>query len=225
MDATFDLTSEELKRSLAETIAWCEGRQLTAHIEETEEIRKRRMLVQQANELMTQAHLRQGRFWNKLFRRDAQKTRGWQIATQMFLEADAGSLKPPLANQLRTSALKPNSPIGDYRNEEDERKSLVSSVVHKRSELLHAQGQGALPNVGEAQGNGRILIYVPGENFADGASEAASSGFFDLYDAPPWDIWVAYSDRTLLAWVPPQLIGLAQSGIDVNPVDCIHWLD
>jgi len=223
MDAAFSLTSEELRISLAETIAWCAGQQLTAHIEETEEIKKRRILVRQANKLMTQAYATQEHFWNKLFQRDYRKTREWQLAMQLRREADEDSLKPPLAHQLRTLALKPNSVIGDTRSD-TEKKALVASVIHKRSELLNSQGQGTLPDVGGSQGNGRMLIYVPEENVADGASEAVSSGFFDLYDAPPWDTWVAYSDRTLLAWVPPQLIGLAQSGIDVNPVDCIHWL-
>jgi hypothetical protein len=133
------------------------------------------------------------------------------------------SLKPPLAAQLRTPALQPNYLIDENRNE-NERRDLVFSVVQKRSELLCSRGQGKLPDLGENQGEGRMLIYVPEANVSDGASEAASSGFFDLYDAPPWDVWVAYSDGTLLAWVPPQLIGLAQMGIDVNAVECISWL-
>ena len=88
-------------------------------------------------------------------------------------------------------------------------------VVQKRSELLHLQGKAILPDVGFDSDKGRMLLYSREDNVADGASEAASGRFVDLYDAPPWDIWVAYSDRTLLA--PPELIGLAQRGIDANP--------
>jgi hypothetical protein len=224
MDATFNLANEQLKVSLAEAIAWCDGQQLTAQADETEDIKRRRMLVQQANKLRMNVLLKPGHFWNRLFRRDHRKTTEWQLAAKLSREAEADSLKPPLANQLRTPALQPNSMIGENPNE-NERKELVFSVVQKRAELLCSRGQGKLPDVGESQGEGRMLIYVPEENVSDGASEAASSGFFDLYDAPPWDVWVAYSDHTLLAWVPPQLIGLAQIGIDVNAVECIRWLD
>lgn len=223
MDVSFDLTSEKLRASVAEAMAWCAGQPLTSHIEETEEIKKRRMQVEQAHRLMTQAYLEERRFWNRVFRRDYRKTREWQLAKKLLLEADAASLKPPLADQLRTPDLKPNSSIGENCSE-SERNGLVASVVNKRSELLRSRGLRTLSDVGAGQGGGRILVYVPAENVADGASEGASSGFFDLYDAPPWDVWVAYSGGTLAAWVPSQLIGLAQSGIDVNAVDCIRWL-
>ena len=113
--------------------------------------------------------------------------------------------------------------IGEHRDE-NERKDLVLALVQKRSELLRSKGQGTLADR-ESKDEGRMLVYSPSENVEDGASEVASGGFFDVYDAPPWDVWVAYSDCSLLAWVPPQLIGLAQSGIDVNPVGCIRWLD
>jgi hypothetical protein len=224
MNAIFNLTNEELKASIAEAIAWCHGQHLTTHADETEDIKKRRMLVEQAHKLRMDVPLKRGNFWNRLFRGDYRKTSEWQLAMKLSRDADADSLKPPLASQLRTHALQPNSLIGENPNE-NERKQLVFSVVQKRAELLRSRGQGRLPDVGEHQGEGRMLIYVPDENVSDGASEAASSGFFDLYDAPPWDVWVAYSDHTLLAWVPPQLIGLAQIEIDVNAVECIRWLE
>jgi len=197
MGATFDLTSEDLRVATAETKAWCAGQQLTAYVEETDEIRKHRILVHQASKLMTQAHTRHRHFWNRLLRRDLQKTLEWQLAMKLSLEAGADSLKLPLATQLRSLALEPNSLIGENRSE-NERKDLVFSVVQRRSNLLRSRDQGTPPVVSEGPGQGRMLIYVPEENVADGASEAASSGFFDLYDAPPWDIWVAYSNRTLL---------------------------
>jgi hypothetical protein len=71
---------------------------------------------------------------------------------------------------------------------------------------------------------GKFLLYVPEENVSDGASELFSLGFFDENDAPPWDTWVAFSKNTLLSWVPSELVHLVQHGIDVNAVDCIHWM-
>lgn len=76
------------------------------------------------------------------------------------------------------------------------------------------------------------MVYFPDEDLTDGAAEVASSGFFDVYSAPPWGTWVGYfedgdtsSGRTyLLAWVPRSIIEAASAGIDVNPEKCIGWL-
>lgn len=72
---------------------------------------------------------------------------------------------------------------------------------------------------------GRLLVYEPDFNVEDGASEYMSKGYFDERDAPPWDTWVCYSDRRLISWVPPSLVGLVQAGIATNPVDCIRFVE
>ena len=52
---------------------------------------------------------------------------------------------------------------------------------------------------------------------------------------PPWDTWVDYckdeqsnidsfDSEYLIAWVPPEFVGLANEGIAVNPEQCIQWL-
>jgi len=84
---------------------------------------------------------------------------------------------------------------------------------------------------------GKLLVYDPGANLADGAAEVESDGFFDCDNAPPWDTWVAFVvntprragkwtpwDHYLIAWIPEVLHGHAQRGIDVNPEGCIAWL-
>ena len=68
----------------------------------------------------------------------------------------------------------------------------------------------------------------------DGAAQAESNGFFDLYNTPPWDTWVSYFedvpngpgsyDCYLLAYVPRQLLPLAAGALLVNPEECILWL-
>ena len=73
--------------------------------------------------------------------------------------------------------------------------------------------------------NCRLLIYECEETVEDGASEAASMGFYDVHDAPPWDTWVLYKNRAVFCCVPDFAISRAQNGIDANPVDCIHWAD
>ena len=82
---------------------------------------------------------------------------------------------------------------------------------------------------------GRLLVYFPNADLCDGAAEAASQGFFDVYNTPPWDTWVAFvtepAERDisyseyLIAWVPPAFIELAAAGIMVNPEECTQWLD
>jgi hypothetical protein len=77
------------------------------------------------------------------------------------------------------------------------------------------------------------LLYYPDEDLADGAAESESKGFFDIHNAPPWDTWIAMvedagrSERNpyLIAWGPEEFVAHAQRGIDVNPEECIRWLD
>lgn len=84
--------------------------------------------------------------------------------------------------------------------------------------------------------SGRLLVYFPDANLADGASEVASRGFFDVHNVPPWDTWIALArdpgasrpggyDEYVVSRVPPALIATVQAGIDVNVEGCIAWLD
>lgn len=82
---------------------------------------------------------------------------------------------------------------------------------------------------------GRLLVYFPNADLCDGAAEAESQGYLDVYNTPPWDTWVAFVSEPgdndisyseyLIAWVPPAFVRLAASGILVNPEECIRWLD
>jgi hypothetical protein len=77
---------------------------------------------------------------------------------------------------------------------------------------------------------GRLLVYAPDDSLFDGAAEVSTGGFFDFDNIPPWDTWVAFlyeSERLqyLVSWIPPQLIELANTGVNVNPEACIRWLE
>ncbi|HVG45588.1 MAG TPA: hypothetical protein VM890_12695, partial [Longimicrobium sp.] len=60
---------------------------------------------------------------------------------------------------------------------------------------------------------GRLLVYVPDADLTDGAAELESGGFFDVFNTPPWDTWVAFATdlaapndwnaNYLIAYVPP----------------------
>ena len=77
---------------------------------------------------------------------------------------------------------------------------------------------------------GRLLYYMPDWNSQDGVSRHATQGFFDTYDAPPWDTWLAYfyepdDFNYLVCWIPPTHIQLAAEGISANLDGSIDWLD
>ncbi len=73
---------------------------------------------------------------------------------------------------------------------------------------------------------GRLLVYEPEGTAVEGATPYESCGFFDAYDAPPWDTWIWWLEPAyLIAWVPLAFVPLAQWGMDVNSTDCVRWLD
>lgn len=83
---------------------------------------------------------------------------------------------------------------------------------------------------------GKMLLYFPDMDLCDGAAELASDGFFDAHNAPPPGTWVGYFDHgldagdpwsggSLLAWVPEALVSRVAAGVEVNPEECIRWLD
>jgi hypothetical protein len=114
------------------------------------------------------------------------------------------------------------------------RASCVRSVVASRSGLVRDVGQRLVGRPSLL--GGRLLVYFPDADLADGAAEVQSRGFFDVHNVPPWDTWIALARETgtradasygeyIVAWVPPALLELAQAGISVNPEECIAWLD
>jgi hypothetical protein len=72
--------------------------------------------------------------------------------------------------------------------------------------------------------DGRLVVCWPDLDLSDGAAEAASGGYFDVNNTPPWDTWVAFvhypddSEQSyLVAWVPAGFVRLADAGIRVIP--------
>jgi hypothetical protein len=107
----------------------------------------------------------------------------------------------------------------------------VSDVAHLRRQFLSDRVAAK-----RWHAKGRLVIYYPDAEVTDGASEAASDAFFDLYDAPPWGTWVAYFEDPnasadsaygayLVAWVPEELVAQVEAGVEVNCVSAVVWLD
>jgi hypothetical protein len=111
----------------------------------------------------------------------------------------------------------------------DGRFDVIRDVVRARGSSVRHR------DVGSGPAGGRLLAYFPDLDLVDGAAEVESGGFFDVHNTPPWDTWVAYVEDErpassmhrcyLVAWVPRALVPAAQAGIDVNPEECILWLD
>ena len=107
----------------------------------------------------------------------------------------------------------------------------VGSTRHWRVRATTNAPQVSMPDLE----GGRLLCCFPDADLCDGAAEQESEGFFDVYNTPPWDTWIGYfCDRTdpnssydnyLLAYVPEELVSLADGGIVVNPEECIMWLE
>ena len=114
------------------------------------------------------------------------------------------------------------------------REWVVSALADHRSYADPAtKAAPPVTTAGDLRG-GRLLVYFPDAELADGAAEAESQGFFDAFNTPPWDTWVtlerddeqdsSYSVY-LVSWVPPVFVDLASAGIGVNPEACILWLN
>jgi hypothetical protein len=209
---------------ISEVAFWCSLHTLSGFHQDSPDEARRRELFKDACRLMDGYHERNSllRRLPNWLRRHLPSERRWTRAMTLLGEADPDSLAP-LEHQLRTSALAPAESIGNIQSEE-RRHEIVDSVIKLRSSLINAHLAGG-PTIAPSRPQGRLLLYVPDENVADGASRYASNGFFDPYDCPPWDLWLQYSDRTLISWVPEVLFPLAQAGIDANPIDCIRWAD
>jgi hypothetical protein len=219
MALEFDLDNPALKQSLDETIVWCSRPQLAATSAEAADLKRSVRLVEEARELMREAYGEAQLFWDRLVRRDYRRMSKWQRGADLMAEATSSAAS--YVKQLRTAVLEPYLPLEEVRTR-GQCEHIVHTLVMKRAELLS--------KIEVFQGNpdrsqGRLLIYCPEQNLADGAAEYNSCGFFDSNNSPPWDTWIAFSHGPLLSWVPALLLEVADKGIEANPEKCIEWLD
>jgi hypothetical protein len=137
---TFDLKSESVCWSLSETKAWCNQQKSTATVEETDDVKHRRVSGEQANQKFRLAFAERDAFWNKVFRREYTDSALWRQGMELHRLADLSSIAP-LKSQLRTPSLRPAGLLSGARTEA-ERQELVQSVIEKRSGLVRGEGDG-----------------------------------------------------------------------------------
>jgi len=210
----FDYETPMFKRSLAETIAWCAGQPLTNRPEESPSIQRRRALFEEANRLLKVVYDRFNPDWDKI-----KASAEYRQSQTLYAEADSPTLSL-LDGQLRSTALKPSFRLDQF--EDEVWAKAVAEVVAKRSV---AQEGVSMKVDAPMLARGRLLEFIPSETLMDGAAKYSSNGFFDVNNVPPWDTWVAFSERTLVSWAPPLLVEIAQDGIDANPEACIRWAE
>jgi hypothetical protein len=211
MFETFQSRVPNFRTRLSETVAWCSAQALESNPPETAEIQERRKMGERAAKLSQRGHVsRAPGFWKSVLKRRANRL--WAIAKVFEIV--------PLAEQLRTPFLRPDSFVPKQSPVERER--IVEILAEKRADQLRNEHRYPITLVDDLSG-GRLLKYAPDENLCDGAAQYSSKGFFDVDNIPPWDTWICFIEPYLISWVPPRLLDLASVGIDMNPEQCILW--
>jgi hypothetical protein len=216
-----DFSSKQFQSSLADTVAWCKMKAIGMDADSVD-IRQRHALYSQAEQLWEEAQKTVKRGWP---RRKITDTKRWQNAMAQLkqIRESLGSME----RKLRSPELKPSFRLNEFgvdgrweiAVDDALWEKAVAEVVARRSQLT-AETSAEMP---KTDVGGKLLLYTPSENLACGAAEASSNGFFDSNNVPPWDIWVDFSQDTLVSWVPPALLDVAQMGIYVNPEACVRW--
>jgi hypothetical protein len=99
---------------------------------------------------------------------------------------------------------------------------IVEALASQRAELLRREARYPGGSARTLAG-GRLLRAAPQESGWDGAAQAASGGYLDIDDAPPWDSWLLVDTGQLVSWVPPEYAGAVDAAIRVSPVLNIGW--
>ena len=207
-----DFSPKQFQSSLADTVVWCKMKSVGMDAD-SDDVRQRHALYTEAEQQWEEAQetIRRGRSGPKI-----EETKQWQKA--MALLKQIRDSLGPMDRNLRSPELKPSFSLDEF---EDDAlwAQAVAEVVASRSRLR----AGTPAEKRDMTVAGRLLLYNPSENLACGAAEVSSNGFFDVNNVPPWDIWIDFSEGTLVSWVPPALLDVAQMGIYVNPEECIRW--
>jgi hypothetical protein len=131
-------------------------------------------------------------------------------------------------DSLRSARLKPPPTESEYDSLGGTYEAVDYVCERRRTALGSAPTEASIDLRG-----GWLLALEVDCQLAEGACEAASQGFFDGNDTPPWDTWIALvkddtlpkgsGDRYLLSWVPPTFVDQAQAGSLVSSTDCLWW--
>ena len=157
MPGLFDLNRPDLRRSLKDSILWCADRQLTATPADDEEIRRRRELMDRAQELLHGAIVESRSLLNRIRRRNYTELVNYQRGMELVSQANPVSFTS-FTKRLRSAELHPSASLSGAENPG----FIVQSVVSRRAtlviELSHLQ-------TAAHRAEGRLLTYWPEENW------------------------------------------------------------
>jgi hypothetical protein len=207
-----DFSSKQFQSSLADTVVWCKMKAVGMDAD-SDDIRQRHALFAQAEQQWEEAQeaVKRGSLRPKIA-----ETKQWQNATALWKQI-RDSLGP-MDGKLRSPELKPSRDLDEFGDDALWAQAVLEVVARRSRLTAGTPAENRDMNVG-----GRLLLYCPSENLACGAAKDSSNGFFDVNNVPPWNIWIDFSEGTLVSWVPPGLLDVAQMGIDANPEECIRW--
>jgi hypothetical protein len=136
----------------------------------------------------------------------------------------------PLAARFRTPELAPD--LEDESALPALEAELDVLAAKRRAALAGLEPSGPMATAAD----GRLLLCELDMSIGSGEAEAASQGFFDADDQPPWDLWLVCYGRTrsaqpeepiacIVAWVPEALRPNADAGVRASSARCLHWVD
>lgn len=94
-----------------------------------------------------------------------------------------------------------SEPIEAWINRQRDAYQLAIRWINE-NRSKHLRGANLKSVEADVFSNCKLLIYECQETVEDGASEAASMGFYDGRDAPPWDTWILYRNGAVFCSVP-----------------------
>jgi hypothetical protein len=208
-----DLYAKLFEGPLADTIAWCTTKAKTMDVTSDQVLRRQASYYFAEQQWKEAIEIRE--------REGLRSVAGIEQYRQaVALLEEIRNLLGPMDRNLRSPELKPSFSLDEFGNDILWAEA-VEEVVTRRAGLV----AGFVDEQSVSAAGGRFLLYSPSENLACGAADASSNGFFDTNNVPPWDLWLGFSNGTLVSWVPPALIDVATMGIFVNPEECIRWAD
>jgi hypothetical protein len=109
----------------------------------------------------------------------------------------------------------------------------VNHVIEQRQKYLIKDN--SLHSV-NGLGGGRLMLYCPFMTDSSSAAGDASNGFLDAHGTPPFATWVWYVIEDfppgsadwreyVVAWVSLQFVKQVDTGLRVDPTECVLWLD
>lgn len=116
--------------------------------------------------------------------------------------------------------------VKSYKSTFDQQIRCVEGLIVSRHKLVDRK----VSSIDVDMLKGEVLRYEISNTDACGLSPSESNGYIDYEDMPGWDTWFHIYENSefgacILSWVPPSFIPLAQAAIDVNPVDCIKFVN